>query len=49
MALLEVENSNEDLVLQFRMQGPIFDNGIPVPIMINALGHVQGIIDVGTT
>jgi hypothetical protein len=45
MALLEVENSNEDLVLQFRMQGPIFDNGIPVPIMINALGHVQGIID----
>lgn len=45
MALLEIKDPNAPVRLHFRMDGPIFDVGIPVPIMVDALDHVQGILD----
>ena len=27
------------------MDGPVFEVGIPVPVMVDALGHVSGILD----
>lgn len=45
MGLVEVENPNKDVTLDFKMEGPIFDSAIPIPIMVDALGHVQGVID----
>lgn len=27
------------------MEGPVFERGIPVPVIVDALGHIQGILD----
>lgn len=45
MPLIEVEDPNAATSIDFKMEGPVFDAGIPVPIMVDALGHVQGILD----
>jgi len=45
MALLELPDPNAKTSLQLNMQGPVFEAGIPVPLMIDALGHVQGLLD----
>lgn len=45
MAILDVENASDAVTLQFKMDGPVFDSGISVHIMVDALGQVQGIMD----
>lgn len=45
MAVLEIQNAADAVTLRFKMDGPVFDDGIPVHIMVDALGHVQGIMD----
>ena len=45
MSLLEVEDPNAETTIDFKMEGPIFAEGIPVPVMVEALGNVQGILD----
>lgn len=45
MALLEIENPNDPVSLRFKMDGPVFKEGIPVHIMVDSLSHVQGILD----
>ena len=40
-----VENPHEPVSLEFVMHGPIFDNGLPLPLTIKSLEAVQGIID----
>lgn len=45
MTELEVENPNLPVTIQFEMQGPVFDKGLPIPLAIKSLESVQGIID----
>lgn len=45
MPLIEIENPNAEVDLYFKMEGPAFERGIPVPVMVDALNHVQGILD----
>jgi hypothetical protein len=45
MALLELEDPNQPTVLQFNVEGPVFEAGIPVPLLVEALGNVQGLLD----
>jgi hypothetical protein len=45
MALIELSDANRDTSLQFKMEGPVFEDGIPIPIMVESLTHIQGILD----
>jgi hypothetical protein len=45
MSLLEVEDPNSPAGLQFDMDGPIFEVGIPVPLLVESLTHVEGLLD----
>lgn len=45
MALLELEDPNEPTELQFAVDGPAFESGIPVPLLVESLGNVQGLLD----
>jgi len=45
MSLLELPDPNGETSLHLKLQGPIFEAGIPIPIMIESLGHIQGILD----
>ncbi|MDP3521008.1 MAG: hypothetical protein Q8S02_10350 [Hydrogenophaga sp.] len=45
MPILEVEAPNAAVDLQFKMEGPAFDRGMPLPLMVDSLGHVQGVLD----
>jgi hypothetical protein len=42
---LVLENPHEPVSLQFAMQGPVFDEGLPLPLTIKSLEAVQGIFD----
>lgn len=45
MSLLELQDPNAETALQLKMQGPVFDAGIPVPLLVESLAHVQGVLD----
>jgi len=45
MTLLEFENPNATSQIQLKMRGPVFEAGIPVPLLVDSLSHVQGILD----
>lgn len=45
MPLLELQDPNAETSLQLKMQGPVFDAGIPVPLLVDSLAHVQGVLD----
>lgn len=45
MPLLELLDPNAKTSLRLDMHGPVFEAGIPIPLMIDALGHVQGVLD----
>lgn len=45
MPLLELPDPNAETTLQFKMRGPVFDDGIPIPLLVDSLGHVQGLMD----
>ncbi len=45
MSLLELQNPNAEAELRFEMQGPVFDAGIPIPLLVSSLQHVQSILD----
>ena len=45
MPLLELQDPNAETALQFKMDGPVFESGIPVPLLVDSLAHVQGIMD----
>ncbi len=45
MALIEVENPQTAVELDFYMNGRLFENGIPVHLMIGGMGSVQSILD----
>ena len=45
MALLEIEDPNHPTALHFNVEGPVFEAGIPVPLLVEALGNVQGLLD----
>jgi hypothetical protein len=45
MAELQIEDPNLPVEIQFEMTGPIFEEGLPIPLTIKSLESVQGIID----
>lgn len=45
MPELEIQNPNLPVTVQFEMHGPIFQDGLPIPLTIKSLESVQGIID----
>jgi hypothetical protein len=45
MSLLNLETPNAETHIQLKMQGPVFDAGIPVPLLVESLSDVQGILD----
>lgn len=45
MSELEIQNPNLPVTVQFEMHGPIFENGLPIPLTIKTLESVQGIVD----
>jgi len=45
MAKLTIDNPHKPVELQFEMQGPVFDEGLPLPLTIKSLECVQGIVD----
>lgn len=45
MTLLEIEDPNRPAELQFDVKGPVFEGGIPVPLLVESLTHVQGLLD----
>ena len=45
MSILELPDPNRKTALRLDMRGPAFEAGIPLPLMIESLGHVQGLLD----
>lgn len=45
MPELEIQNPNIPVTVQFEMHGPVFENGLPIPLTIKSLESVQGIVD----
>ena len=45
MPLIEIVNPNAEVDLHFKMEGPVFERGIPVPVMVDAMSNIQGILD----
>lgn len=45
MSMLELPDPNRKTSLKLDMRGPAFEAGIPIPLMIESLGHVQGLLD----
>lgn len=42
---IEIEDPHQPVSLQFAMQGPIFEEGLPLPLTIKSLESLQGIFD----
>lgn len=42
---LTIEDPHTQVNLEFMMQGPVFDEGLPLPLTIKSLEAVQGIFD----
>jgi hypothetical protein len=45
MALLELEDPNEPTELRLDVEGPVFEAGIPIPLLVESLSNVQGLLD----
>lgn len=45
MTILEIEEPNRPTELQLDIRGPAFKAGIPVPLLVESLGNVQGLLD----
>lgn len=45
MSISIIEDPHKNVELEFVMNGPIFDQGLPIPLTIKALEAVQGIVD----
>ncbi len=45
MSLIELANPQAPVTLDFFMDGPAFENGIPVHIMVNGIGGAQSLLD----
>lgn len=45
MATIDIENPHQQIDLEFKMEGPVFDNGLPLPLTIKSLENLQGILD----
>ncbi len=45
MALIEVADPHEPVSLAVEMEGPVFDQGIPVHLLVPGLSEVQAILD----
>lgn len=45
MAKLIIEDPHKPVELQFVMRGPVFDAGLPIPLVTKSLDSVQGILD----
>lgn len=45
MAELIIENPHKPVELEFVMQGPVFDAGLPIPLTTKSLDSLQGILD----
>lgn len=45
MAQIEIENPHKPVELEFVMNGPVFNNGLPIPLTTKSLDSIQGILD----
>jgi len=45
MALIEVAEANKQVNLAIEMEGPVFDQGIPVHLLVSGFSEIQAILD----
>ena len=45
MALIEVAEPHKPVNLAMKMEGPVFDQGIPVHLLVSGFSEVQTILD----
>ena len=45
MAELRIDDPHKPVELQLEMQGPVFEKGLPLPLIIRSLESIQGILD----